>query len=91
MPVAELGPAVGVMQIDDNVGGIEQHDQVLRQVDDRIDVQVCVTQQHRAGFGDAEGGANDGEIDIRQILRRANAGDVAVARDLQPRCATAVE
>jgi hypothetical protein len=30
MPLAELGPAIGVTEIDDNVGGIEQDDQVLR-------------------------------------------------------------
>ena len=85
VPVAEFGPAIGVVQIDDDVGGIEQHDQVLREIGDRVDMQVRVAQQHRAGLGDGEGRADDREIDIRQILRRADTGDVAVARDLRHR------
>src|SRR5437764_278351 len=40
VPVAKLGPAIGVVQIDDNVGGIEEHDQVLREVGDRVDAEV---------------------------------------------------
>jgi hypothetical protein len=40
VPVAELRPAIGVVQIDDNVGGIEEHDQVLRKVGDRVDAKI---------------------------------------------------
>ena len=85
VPVAELGPAIGVVQIDDDVGGIEQHDQVLREIGDRVDAQIGIAQQHGAGLGDGEGSADDGEIDIRQIPRRADAGDIPVARDLRHR------
>ena len=69
VPVAELRPAVGVVQIDDDVGGIEQHDQVLREIGERVDAQIRVAQQHGAGLGDGEGSADHREIDIRQILR----------------------
>ena len=34
VPLAELGPPIGVMGIDDDVGGIEQDDQVLCQIGD---------------------------------------------------------
>src|SRR6516225_6919491 len=83
MPVAEFGAAIGVMQVDDNVGGVEQYDQVLCEVGNRIDLQIGITQQHGAGLGDAEQGADDREIDILQILRLAHTGYVAVARDLR--------
>src|SRR4029077_10502623 len=36
--VAELGPAVRVVKVHDDVGGIEQHDQVLREITDCVDV-----------------------------------------------------
>src|SRR3954467_13234828 len=32
--VAEFGAPIGVMHIDDDVGGIEEHDQVLREIGD---------------------------------------------------------
>ena len=83
MPVAELGPAIGVVQIDDNVGGIEQHDQVLREIGYRVDMQIRLAQQHGAGLGDGEGRADDREVHIRQIPRRADAGDISVAGDLR--------
>jgi len=65
--VAKLGPAIGVVQIDDNVEGIEEHDQVLREVGDRVDAEVGLAQEDRAGLRDGERRADDGEVDIRQI------------------------
>ena len=44
VPVAELGPAIGVVDVDDDVGGIEQHDQVLREVCDPVDAEVGIAQ-----------------------------------------------
>ena len=44
--VAELGPAIGVVQVDDYVGGIEEHDQVLREVGDPVDAEVGVAQEN---------------------------------------------
>ena len=67
VPVAELRPAIGVVQIDDNVGGIEEHDQVLREVGDRIDAEVGIAQEDGAGLSDGERRAHDGEVHIRQI------------------------
>src|ERR1700730_3752515 len=52
--VAELGPAIGVVQIDDDVGGIEEHDQVLREVGHRIDAEVGIAQEDGAGLRDGE-------------------------------------
>jgi hypothetical protein len=65
--VAELSPAIGVVQIDDNVGGIEEHDQVLREVGDRVGTEVGIAQENGAGLGDGEGRPDDGEVHIRQI------------------------
>jgi hypothetical protein len=36
VPVAEFGTAVGVVQVDDDVGGIEQYNQVLREIGDCV-------------------------------------------------------
>src|ERR1700730_10064029 len=38
VPVAELPPAIGVVKVHEDVGGIEQYDQMLRQVGDGIDL-----------------------------------------------------
>ena len=46
VPVAELGPAIGVVQVDDNVGRIEEHDQVLREVGDTVDAEVSIAQEN---------------------------------------------
>ena len=62
--VPEFRPAVGMMEVDHNVGRIEQHDQVLRQISESIDTQVAVAEQNRTGFGDSESSADNGEIDI---------------------------
>src|ERR1700686_3560747 len=70
--VAELGPAVGVVKVHDDVGGIEQYDQVLREIGDSVDLKVGLAQQDRAGLRDGKRCANDGKIDIRQILRYAD-------------------
>src|SRR5580704_1659522 len=67
VPVAKLRPAIGMVQIDDNVGGIEQHDQVLREVGDRVDAEVGIAQEDRASLRDGERRAHDGEVHIRQI------------------------
>src|ERR1700731_5381136 len=48
--VAELRPAIGVVQIDDNVGGIEEHDQVLREAEDRVEVKGGIAQGGGAGL-----------------------------------------
>ena len=42
VPVAKLGPAIGLVQVDNNVGGIEEYDQVLRKVGDPVYPEVGV-------------------------------------------------
>ena len=83
MAVAELRPAIRVMQIDEDVGGIEQHDQVLREIRKSIDAQFSVAEQDRARLGDTEIDAHDCEIHIRHILRGAHGGNVAIAGNLR--------
>src|SRR5258706_1235028 len=83
MPVAELGAAIGVVQVDDKVVGIEEHDQVLREVGDSVDAEVCIAQEDGAGLRDGERCSDDGKIDIRQISWRADVSDIPVARDLR--------
>ena len=56
-------------------------DQVLRQLGDRIDVQVRVAEQNRASLSDGEGRADNGEIDVCQIMGRCDTGQDAVKRD----------
>src|SRR4029077_558429 len=81
--VAELRPPIGVVQIDDNVGGIEEHDQVLREVGDRVDAEVGIAQEDGAGLRDGERWSYDGKIDICQIPWHAHGSDIPVARDLR--------
>src|SRR6516165_9665670 len=66
VPVTKLGPAIGVVQVDHDVGRIEQHDQVLREVGDRVGMEVGLAQEDRAGLGNGKGRADDGEVDIRR-------------------------
>jgi hypothetical protein len=49
-------------------------------VGERVHVEFGLAEQHRPCLGDGERGARDGEIDVRQLLLRANP-DVAVADD----------
>jgi hypothetical protein len=65
----KLRPGVGAVDVDDDIGRIEQNDQVLREIGQRIYLQVHVRQQHRSGFSDAAAGANHGVIDISQRPR----------------------
>jgi len=62
---AELWPAVSVMEIDDNVGGIEQDNQVLREISDGVNAQLLVAEQDRSGLRNRESGTHNREIDIR--------------------------
>src|SRR5271166_3686155 len=80
--VSKLSSAISVMEIDDDVGGVEQNNQVLREISDGVDAEVLVVEEDRAGLRDCKSGACNCEIDVRQILRRANPGNVAVAFDL---------
>jgi len=58
------------VQVDDDVGRIEQYDQMLSEVGDRIDVQIGLAEQHGAGPSATPNDARtSGEIDIREILR----------------------
>ena len=54
-PLPELRPGIGAVDIDHDIGRIEQNDQVLREIGQCIHLQVLVRQQHRSGFGDAAG------------------------------------
>ncbi len=42
-PVAKLGTAICMVKVDDDIGGVEQHDEMLREVGHRVHLQdVCV-------------------------------------------------
>ena len=75
--------AIGVVEVDDDVGRIEQHEQVLREISDGVDVEVRLAQEHRAGLRDGERCPDDGKVHIRQRPWRAHARDIAVARNLR--------
>src|ERR1700729_1870427 len=81
-PGAEFRTPIVMMDIDDDVGGVEQHDQVLREISYGVDTQFRVAEQDRPRLGDSERGADDREIDIRQFARLADSRNVAVAGDL---------
>jgi hypothetical protein len=63
-PLAELGATIGVVKIDDNVGGIEQHDQMLREIGRCVDPQVRVAQQDGSCLGHAGTTTNTPDIEV---------------------------
>ena len=65
-PLPELRPGIGAVDIDHDIGRIEQNDQVLREIGQCIHLQVLVRKQHRSGFGDAAASAHYRMIDISQ-------------------------
>ena len=68
-PLPELRPCIGAVHVDDDIRRIQQNDQVLCKIGQRIHLQILVRQQHRSGFGDAAVGAHHGVIDISQLPR----------------------
>jgi len=85
-PLPELRPGIGAMNIDHDIGRIEQNDQVLREIGQCIHLQILIRQQYRSSFGDAAAGARYRMIDISQ-----NPGIPAVARSNSPRTSGAAE
>jgi len=81
--LVELGPAIGMVKIGDDVGGIEQDDQVLCQIGDGVDAEIRITEEHRARLGDGKGCADDAEIDIGQLLCCLDLADIAIAGNLR--------
>src|SRR5271166_4579127 len=83
--VSKLRSAISVMEIGDDVGGVEQNNQVLREISNGVDAEALIVEKDRAGLRDCESGARNREVDVRQILRRANPGNVEVTLDLRRR------
>ena len=57
---------VSVMQVADNACRVEQDDEVLGEIGERIHFQFVFAEPDRAGLSDAERGAHDSDIDIGQ-------------------------
>jgi hypothetical protein len=70
----ELGPLIGVMQVHDDIGWVEQHDQMLGEVAQRINPKIGLGQADRSCLCDPEGGTHDADVHVRQILRRMHVG-----------------
>ena len=61
------------MQVADDARRIEQDDQVLGKVGQRVHLQLLLAEPDRARLGDAKCRADDADIDIGQLGRvRAN-------------------
>jgi hypothetical protein len=45
MTIAQFRPTIGVMETDDDVGGVEQHDHMLREISVGIGAQLPVVEQ----------------------------------------------
>ena len=71
-----------MVEVADDVGRIEQHQQVLGQVPQGIDLQFAVAQIDGTRFSHTEHCAGNPEIDVFEALRRCQTGDFAVAADL---------
>jgi hypothetical protein len=83
VPVMELGPAIGVVEVDDDVSGLVQYDQVLSEIGNGVYSKLRIAEKHRARLRDSKARAGNGEIDIGQILCRLDVVDVAIAGDLR--------
>src|SRR5262249_33515601 len=59
--------AIGVMQISNDVARVQQSDEVLRKIRERIDLQLGLAEPERAGFRHSKGGADDTDINVGQI------------------------
>lgn len=81
----KLRPGIGAVHVDDDIRRIEQNDQVLREIGQRIHLQILVRQQHRASFGDAARGAHHGVVDISQGPRIDNVRQIKFTPDLRRR------
>ena len=77
--VLNRGISIGVMQVADDIAGVEQCEEMLGQKGKRIHLQLRLAQPDRAGFGDSKSGPHDADIDIVQIRRVDNAAQGAVA------------
>jgi hypothetical protein len=44
--LAKLRPGIGTVDVDDDIRRIQQNDQVLREIGQRVHLQVPVGQQH---------------------------------------------
>ncbi|KWB88646.1 hypothetical protein WL42_26100 [Burkholderia ubonensis] len=68
-----------MMQISDDIIRVEQRDQVLRQVTERIDPVFAFAQPDRTRLRDRERWTHDADIDIIEFMRANNRCDVARA------------
>ena len=71
--------AVGGRDVDEDVGRVEQHDEVLGEVGHGVHPQLVLREQHRAGLGHPEHRSDDGDIDVGEVLGLGHRGEVAVA------------
>ena len=81
----KLRPRIGAVDVDDDIRRIQQNDQVLCEIGQRIHLEILIRQQDRSGFGDAAGSAHHGVIDIRQRPGIGDRGKIEFAADLRRR------
>jgi hypothetical protein len=67
--LVQVTAAVGVLDGRHDVRGIDQHDQVLGEIDQGIFLKLCFGEQYRPGFGDRKSRPNDGYVHIGKDLR----------------------
>ena len=63
------------MQVDHQIGGVEQDDQMLREIGDRVHLEIGIAQEDGACLRDAKSCSDDRKIYIRQIPRRIHVGE----------------
>ena len=76
-PVSGVEPralAVGMVQVADDPGWIQQYDEMLRQKAQRVHLEFRFGQPQRAGLRDPENGPHDAYVDIAQLRGRRAPG-----------------
>ena len=81
-PLPELRSCIGAVHVDDDIRRIQQNDQVLCKIGQRVHLQILVRKQHRSSFGDAARGAHYCVIDISQLPRVDDCSKIEFALDL---------
>ena len=74
---------IGVMHVGYNVGRIEQHDQMLREIRHSVEIEISIAKEDRTGLRNRERSSDNGKVDIRQIPGSGHASDIFVACNLR--------
>ncbi len=75
----KLRASIGVLQCRQNVDGVEQDNQMLRQVGHGVQHQRVVGEQYRPGLSDAKTPSHDRYVDIDEVTGPFDVSQIPIA------------